>query len=170
MQMPFRNPYLIGIGIGVVLLLAFLLAGRGLGATGAYSTLVAGSVAAVAPDHVEAKAPYQAFLNEQSNFQLDDWLLVEIAGVLIGGLISAVWSGRFSLSIDKGASFGASHRLTYAACGGLLMGLGAKLARGCTSGQGLTGGAMFSTGAWLFIACAFAAAFLAAPWVRKQWI
>lgn len=169
MRVEFRNPYLVGVGIGVVLLLAFVLAGRGLGATGAYSMLVAGAVAVVAPDHVEDKVAYQAFLDEQYTFKLDDWLLVEIVGVLIGGLISAVWSGRFSLSIDKAKSFGAFHRLVYAAGGGLLMGLGAKLARGCTSGQGLTGGAMFSTGAWLFIACAFAAAFVVAPWVRRQW-
>ena len=31
---PYMNPYLSGVGIGVVLLLAFLIMGRGLGASG----------------------------------------------------------------------------------------------------------------------------------------
>ena len=35
--------------------------------------------------------------------------------------------------------------------GGVLMGLGAKLARGCTSGQALTGGALLAAGSWIFI-------------------
>ena len=34
------------------------------------------------------------------------------------------------------------------------MGIGAKLARGCTSGQALTGGAVLNLGSWAFI-CAF---------------
>jgi uncharacterized membrane protein YedE/YeeE len=49
------------------------------------------------------------------------------------------------------------------------MGLGAVLARGCTSGQALTGGALLSVGSWLFIAAAFAAAYLAAPFLKKAW-
>jgi hypothetical protein len=51
----------------------------------------------------------------------------------------------------------------------MLMGLGAKLARGCTSGQALTGGALLSVGSWLFILTAFAAGYLAAPLVRRAW-
>ena len=51
----------------------------------------------------------------------------------------------------------------------MIMGLGAKLARGCTSGQALTGGAMLSVGSWLFIIGAFAAGYVAAPLFRRQW-
>jgi uncharacterized membrane protein YedE/YeeE len=49
------------------------------------------------------------------------------------------------------------------------MGVGAVLARGCTSGLGLTGGALLSVGSWLFIAAAFAAAYLVSPLMRKTW-
>jgi len=38
------------------------------------------------------------------------------------------------------------------------MGLGARLAYGCTSGLALSGGALLSTGAWLFISLAFGTA------------
>jgi len=53
--------------------------------------------------------------------------------------------------------------------GGTAMGVGAKLARGCTSGLGLTGGATLSVGSWLFIMAAFAGAYAAAPLLRRAW-
>jgi hypothetical protein len=49
------------------------------------------------------------------------------------------------------------------------MGVGADLARGCTSGQALTGGAMLNLGSWAFMMCVFAGAYAAAPLVRRQW-
>jgi uncharacterized membrane protein YedE/YeeE len=54
-----------------------------------------------------------------------------------------------------------------ALAGGSLMGAGARLAHGCTSGLGLTGGALLSTGAWLFIPVAFGSAFLIAYVQRR---
>ena len=49
------------------------------------------------------------------------------------------------------------------------MGLGAVLARGCTSGLALTGGALLSVGSWIFIMGAFAAAYLFAPLMKRAW-
>ncbi|MEM9530305.1 MAG: YeeE/YedE thiosulfate transporter family protein [Pseudomonadota bacterium] len=163
------NPYLAGVGVGVALLAAFLLAGRGLGATGAYSSVVAGAAQVVAPEHAAQSQPYAAFLGDADSSPLADWLVLEIAGVLLGAFLSAVLAGRVRLQISRPTQVSAWRRLQLAASGGLLMGFGAKLARGCTSGQGLTGGALFSVGSWLFIASAFALAYLLAPLVRKQW-
>ncbi|MBF8296300.1 MAG: putative transporter component, partial [Bacteroidetes bacterium] len=53
--------------------------------------------------------------------------------------------------------------------GGGLMGIGAKLARGCTSGQALTGGALFNVGSWAFMMMVFGGAYAAAYFVRRQW-
>ncbi|MBF8248605.1 MAG: putative transporter component, partial [Bacteroidetes bacterium] len=36
---PYSNPYLAGLGLGLVLLAAFVVMGRGLGASGAFSSL-----------------------------------------------------------------------------------------------------------------------------------
>jgi hypothetical protein len=52
----------------------------------------------------------------------------------------------------------------------MLAGFAARLARGCTSGQGLVGGAELSVGAWVFLMCIFAGGWMAAWFVRKQWI
>ena len=49
------------------------------------------------------------------------------------------------------------------------MGFGAKMARGCTSGQALTGGTMLSVGGWAFMLAVFAGAYAFAYFVRRQW-
>jgi hypothetical protein len=49
------------------------------------------------------------------------------------------------------------------------MGYGARLARGCTSGQALSGGAVLSAGSWAFMLAVFAGAYALAYFVRKLW-
>jgi hypothetical protein len=50
------------------------------------------------------------------------------------------------------------------------MGFATRVARGCTSGQALTGGAMLSVGSWLFMIAVFAGAYAAAGLVKRQWV
>ena len=162
------NPYLAGIGVGIALLLAFVLAGRGLGASGAFSSVVTAAVAATAPDHARGGAGYARYLAGDES-PLRDWLVFEIAGVVIGAWLSARLAGRVRATTDHGPRTTSRRRLAYAFAGGATMALGAKLARGCTSGLGLTGGATLSVGSWLFILAAFAAAFAVAPLLRREW-
>jgi hypothetical protein len=49
------------------------------------------------------------------------------------------------------------------------MGFGAKLARGCTSGQALTGGALLNVGSWAFMLAVFAGGYAMAYVMRRQW-
>jgi uncharacterized membrane protein YedE/YeeE len=164
---PYADPYLAGVGLGLVLLASFVLAGRGLGASGAFATAAAASMHAVAPD-VTAGNPYLAD-HLGSGGPLRDWLVVEIAGVIVGGFASAALGGRLALRVERGAHVSVRQRLAAALAGGALMGGGAVLARGCTSGQALTGGALLSAGAWTFIGGAFAAAYLVAFVTRRNW-
>jgi uncharacterized membrane protein YedE/YeeE len=60
-------------------------------------------------------------------------------------------------------------RFALAFAGGALMGIGAKLARGCTSGQALSGGAVLNAGSWAFMLMVFAGAYATAWFVRRQW-
>jgi hypothetical protein len=163
------NPYLAGVGIGSVLLLAFVVMGRGLGASGGFSVAVAAGMSAIAPEHAANSSPYAGYLVDGAAQPLRDWIVIELIGVMLGGFISAVAAGRFRRAIDRGPRATDRSRLIYAFSGGAVMGLGAKFARGCTSGQALTGGAMLSLGSWLFIIAAFAAGYAAAPLFRKQW-
>ena len=164
---PYADPYLAGVGLGLVLLASFVLAGRGLGASGAFATAAATSVQAVAPGAVTGNA----FLTDHlgAGGPLRDWLVVEILGVIVGGFLSAALAGRLALRVERGAHASLRQRVGTAVAGGVLMGGGAVLARGCTSGQALTGGALLSVGAWLFIGTAFAAAYLVAFVTRRSW-
>ena len=166
---PYASPYLVGVGIGLVLLASFLLVGRGLGASGAFSTAVSSAVAVAAPAHAAASPAYAPYLVDGRPEPLSDWLVVEILAVVAGGWLSARVAGRLAIATERGPRIGVSARLALAVGGGLLMGVGAKLARGCTSGLGLTGGATLSAGSWLFVAAAFAGAYAVAPLVRREW-
>jgi hypothetical protein len=161
---PYTDPYLTGVALGLVLLAAFVLVGRGLGASGAFASVAANVVNAVSPSAAQGNSFFADRLGLWS-----DWLVVEIAGVFVGGWASAVLARRFRLTIERGAHVSVMHRLGLATAGGSLMGVGAVLARGCTSGQALTGGALLSVGSWIFIAGAFAAAYAAAWLMRGEW-
>ena len=166
---PYASPYVAGVGIGVVLLLAFVLMGRGLGASGAFSSVVAAAVSTAAPSHAAGNEFYSRYLSDGAANPLRDWLVLEIIGVVIGGLASAVLAGRVRWTTERGAGITDRRRLVNAFVGGTAMGVGAKLARGCTSGLGLTGGATLSVGSWLFVIAAFVGAYAAAPLLRRAW-
>ena len=53
--------------------------------------------------------------------------------------------------------------------GGMLMGYGARLARGCTSSQALSGGALLSVGSWAFMFAVFAGGYGLAWFARRLW-
>ncbi|HTI37364.1 MAG TPA: YeeE/YedE thiosulfate transporter family protein [Vicinamibacterales bacterium] len=166
--MKYSDPYLSGIALGLVLLAAFVFAGRGLGASGAFASAASSTVHAVAPDYARGNAYFTSYVNEPGG-PWRSWLVIEIAGVFIGALASSVLAGRWKRGVERGVDVSAASRIVAAAGGGALMGIGAMLARGCTSGQALTGGALLSVGAWAFIACAFAAGYAVAPLRRRAW-
>ena len=54
--------------------------------------------------------------------------------------------------------------------GGFIAAYGAKIAKGCTSGQALTGGAILNVGSLVFMLAVFASAYALAYFVRKEWL
>ena len=155
MPRPYANPYLAGIALGLVLLACFALTGQGLGASGAFATAAGALV---------DSAYFRSYQDGQSA-----WIVVEVLGVALGGAVAAIASGRFKLEVARGPATGKAQRLAAAAVGGILMGIGAVLAGGCTSGQALSGGAMLSVGSWAFMVAVFAAGFAAMPFLRRLW-
>jgi uncharacterized protein len=163
----FWNPYLAGAALGLVLLSAYVVMGKGLGASGASFRLGVAAVQAVAPGHV-AHAPGLRSVTEHGS-PLDDWLVLEILGVALGGLVAAYTSGRLSAEVLRGPRISSGARIGLALVGGGLMGFAAKLARGCTSGQALSGGALLSAGSWAFMFSVFAGGYAFAWLVRREW-
>src|SRR5215208_1807954 len=99
---PYTSPYLAGVGIGVVLLLSFVLMGRGLGASGAFSSVVTATVQAAALGHAAGNAFYARYLGGGAASPLGDWLVFEVIGVLIGGLTSGFLAGRVRWRTERG--------------------------------------------------------------------
>jgi len=165
---PYSNPYLAGIGLGLVLLAAFVLVGRGLGASGAVTATVTAGLHAVAPDHAHSLE----WLSDRlvgGERPLKDWLVFEGLGVFLGALLSGLLARRAALMVEKGPRASTRARLTGAFAGGALMAVGAALALGCTSGQALTGGALLNLGSWAFMLMVFAGAYAVAAFMRWQW-
>ncbi len=163
----FWNPYVGGILLGLVLLASFLVMGKGLGASGATFRTGVWAVRAIAPGHVEDVHAMSAVTED--GHPLNDWLVFEVAGVIIGGLAGALTSGRFGREVLRGPTFSSGGRIALAVAGGVMMGFAAKLTRGCTSGQALSGGAARSVGSWAFMFSVFAGGYAAAWFLRRQW-
>jgi len=164
------DPYLAGAGIGLVLLASYTLVGHGLGASGAFASVVAAGTAGVeGPSRAAASPALAPYLPNGVTSPLHDWLVLELAGAAFGGWLSAFLAGRAYVAVERGPSISSRTRMWSALGGGVLMGVGAKLARGCTSGQALSGGALLSAGSWTFTAACFFAGYLFAPAVRRLW-
>jgi hypothetical protein len=165
---PYSNPYLAGIGLGLVLLAAFVFVGRGLGASGAVSAAVAAGLHAVAPDHAHSLEWLSGRLAGDER-PLKDWLVFEGLGVFLGALMSGLLARRAAVIVEKGPRVSTRARLAMAFVGGTLMAVGAAFAGGCTSGQALTGGALLNLGSWAFMMMVFAGAYAVAAFMRWQW-
>ncbi len=164
---PYMNPYFAGLGLGLVLLTAFVTMGRGLGGSSAFAAASGALVTSVAPDYAQSHSYWSDFLGANP---FKEWLVFQVLGVFVGGLVSGLLSNRTKLVVEHGPRFDVGKRLALAFVGGSIMALGAKLASGCTSGQALTGGALLNLGSWAFMMAMFAGAYGAAWFLKKQWI
>lgn len=163
----FANPYLAGIALGLVLLASYVFAGHGLGASGGVFRFASAFVASVAPAHTAANPVLGPTLT--GGGPLDNSYVFMVVGVFLGGLVSSYAAGRFKVQVMRGPRMGPSMRLFFALLGGVLMGYAARLTRGCASGQGLSGGALMSVGAWIFMLSFFAGGYAVAYFVRREW-
>lgn len=165
----YSSPYLAGVGLGLVLLVSFLLMGHGLGASGALMRGVIAIEKAVAPTHVNSNA-YLAKYGAGEKRPLDNWIVFEIIGVFVGAMLSGALAGRLKKESNHGPRITSKQRYIFATMGGVFFGFGARLARGCTSGMALSGGATLSVGAWITMFAIFGGAYATAYFVRKLWI
>ena len=165
---PILNPYVAGALLGLVLFLAFFVTGHGLGASGGISRIVVSLQDKVVPDHVD-RTPYLLKMAGGDTNPLDHWIVMITVGVLVGGFASGLLHRRMEVGTGRGPNISVGTRWTLALLGGTIVGYGARLARGCTSGQALSGGAVLSVGGWAFMFAVFAGGYAMAWFVRKAW-
>ncbi len=164
----FYNPYVAGVLLGLVLLGAFLIMGRGLGASGGVYRFGVAAVDTVATGHVTANE-YMSGATSVGH-PLDSYFVFMVVGVFLGGLVSAYSARRLGIKVIRGPQISVAARLGLAFGGGIIMGIAARFARGCTSGQALSGGALLSAGSWIFMLAVFAGGYAFARLLRRQWL
>lgn len=169
MKNKYMNPYLAGTMLGLVLLLAMFLAGRGLGASGGIKYCVVSIVGAIDRPHAERSQYYSKYF-ENDKKPLQNWLTLEILGVVAGGFISGYVSKRLRFRIEKSPKISNTRRLLFAFAGGAFFVYGAQLARGCTSGAALSGMAVLSVAGFVTMIAIFGSAYFFAYFFRKNWI
>ncbi len=162
------SPYVAGILLGVVGVLAVLLSNSLLGASGAFENIAGLIGKAVAP---------QAFDNMYFNFIMPPgitWGVILLVGVFFGGMLGAFSSGTFKwrlVSDDQWKKvFGPQvwKRWVLAFLGAIVLEYGAGIAGGCTSGLAISGGMLLAPAAFLFIGGMFASGILTAMVVYRK--
>lgn len=167
---PYINPYLGGVLLGIVLFLSFAFTTNGLGASGGLNRVVVALEDMAAPEHIDRTAYLLEMAGGDTN-PLDNWTVILLAGTVLGGAFAGLWNGRMRIETYMGPRIKHKQvRWLWALLGGAIMGYGARLARGCTSGQALSGGAVLSVGSWVFMFAVFGGAYAVAWFVRRNWI
>ncbi len=165
---PFMNPYLAGFMLGLVLLATYVVMGRGLGATAAFAAVATWLAGFGGVEHLQASVVHMKYWNEGA--PLLNWTLFLLVGALAGAALSGWQANRFSFTTERGPRITDGQRLVLAFVGGFIAAFGAKLAKGCTSGQALTGSSALNVSGLVFLAAVFVAAFAVAQFARKEWL
>ena len=163
------NPYFGGFLLGILIIITFYITGRGLGASGAMKSSVVTIVDDVSHEHAEQSAYYSKFVSDDKS-PMNNWIVFETLGVLIGAFISGGLAGRIGWRVQHSPKITSRRRLIFALIGGVLFGVGAQIARGCTSGAALSGMAVLSTGGFITMLAIFGTAYVFAYFFRKNWI
>jgi uncharacterized membrane protein YedE/YeeE len=148
------SPYAVGIGIGILMWLAFLLSDRTIGCSTPFAR-TSGMIERLFRGKKTLDKPY---FREYA--PIVDWAWMLDLGIVIGSFISSLLSGRFRLEWVPAAwirAFGAAPlpRLIVAFIGGILIGLGSRWAGGCTSGHGISGTLQLAISSWVASICFF---------------
>ena len=166
----YLNPYVGGVLLGIVLLAANFISGRGLGASGAIKSVVVTAETAIAPAASEKSEFVQEFRQSHQGNPMKTWLVFEMTGVLVGGFLSGAFAGRLKLKVEHSPNITSKKRLFLALTGGVLFGFGSQLGRGCTSGSALSGMAVLSLGGFITMMAIFGTAYALAYFFRRNWI
>jgi uncharacterized protein len=156
------TPYLAGAGIGVLSWIVFVVVATPIGVTTAASQVAGGLTGLVVGSEAVHANPYWA----RNPLRLDYGALF-LVGIFLGALASALVSRRFRLEtvpavwrVRFGPSVG--RRYTVAFIGGIAAMYGARMAGGCTSGNGISQGLQLAVVGWTFLAAMFATGVLTA--------
>lgn len=155
------SPYTVGIAIGVLSWLSFLIIKKPLSCSTSFAKTSGMIERLFRGKRVEQK-PYYQKIGLRIDWQ---WMLV--LGIVIGSLISALLSGDFGFEWVPAlwqSAFGDNPllRLIVALIGGIFVGFGARWADGCTTGHAISGTLQLAVSSWISAICFFIGGILVA--------
>lgn len=163
------SPYVAGILLGIVGVLAVWISNSLLGASGAFETIAGFLGKKIAPS---------VFDNLYFNFIMPPgltWGLVLFVGTILGGAMGALTSRTFKLRLmDDDAQwkriFGPQlwKRWLLLFVGAIILEYGAGIAGGCTSGLAISGGMLLAPAAFLFIGGMFVSGIITALLIYRK--
>lgn len=159
--MPRWSPYIVGAGIGLLSWLAFILSDKPIGVSTAYAQSAGMIEKAIRGPKVEEKKYYREYVPRIS------WTWMLVAGVILGAFVSARLSGDFQWQWipplwEQKIGGAWLYRWLAAFGGGVVLGIGARWADGCTSGHGISGTLQLVLSSWVALLCFFAGGVVAA--------
>ncbi len=151
---PRLSPYIVGVGIGILSWLTFLLSNKPIGCSTAFARTSGMIERLFRGDRVLLKPYYEKFK------PVVDWEWMLVIGIVCGSLLSSLLSGDFRwqwVPARWAATFGFSPLLRFliALGGGICLGFGARWAGGCTSGHGISGTLQLALSSWISAVCFF---------------
>ena len=159
---PRWSPFIVGTLLGVLSWITFATMNKALG-TSTTMVRAAGAVERlIAPEHAENTVYIAKYLGTSEEPKpVFEWQFALVIFLAIGALIAAKLSGKVIAEHIPDLwhqRFGSSKLFRYSAAfvGGIIIIIGARMAGGCTSGHGLSGGMQLSTSGWIFMAAMFA--------------
>lgn len=155
------SPYLVGIGIGVLSWITFAWMGKALGVSTTMVRATGAMERVVAKSHVESNAYFVKYLGTAAEPKpVVEWQFALVIMLFFGALLAAKLAGsKFEERVPKlwAWRFGSSKwvRSIGAFWGGVILLFGARLAGGCTSGHGISGGLQLAVSSWAFFLSMF---------------
>lgn len=149
------SPYLVGIGIGVLSWVVFVVVAAPLGITTAIGQIAGGVVSPIIGAETVASNAYW-----RTNAMKLDYGTLFLIGTFFGALASSLISRTFKFETIPSVwqeRFGASktRRFVVAFIGGAMAMYGARMAGGCTSGNGISQSLQLAVVGWTFLAVMF---------------
>lgn len=169
LRKPQWSPYVVGIGIGVLSWATFYFMEKALGTSTSFVGAAGSAVCTIAPEHVASNAYYVKEYGAKGGGvkPIFDWQMALDFALVAGAFLAAwlggtfrkervptVWAERFGPSVAK--------RYTAAFIGGFILIFGARMAGGCTSGHGISGGLQLAVSSWTFFISMFISGIAAA--------
>jgi uncharacterized membrane protein YedE/YeeE len=152
------SPYVVGAGIGILSWITFALMGKALGTSTTMVRAAGALERTVASEHVDKTDYFVKYIGTTTSPKpFFEWQFALVVMLFVGAFLAArLSSSKFKENVPPlwAWRFGESPGLRYLAAflGGAILLFGARLAGGCTSGHGISGGLQLAISSWVFIA------------------